>query len=385
MQLLEANPPKSLQQSGIEIVTDPTRFRTLKPQWDALWLEWTGDGVFQSFDCCLNAWETIAEPAGHKLFCLVGWQEGRMIAIWPLTTYRKLLWKFTRPLDASGAEFTEVLISDTIDQQRWISTAWQIVSSKSKSHIVVLPYIRSGTPLNAVLSSVQSATIHRDVAPYAHLKDEQDWPSYYNSLSKSNRINRARKERRLAELGNLHLEVITAGDQRCPELITWMLAQKRFWAERTGKKGFWLYSERYRDFLTRLLMLSSAMPKPLIMCLTLDGAPIAVAITVIGKHCLEELIMAFDAGHEKHSPGMLLMEHFVKWALEHKLDVDFGNGGERSKTFWSRNYFINTATYHIALSPWGRLALYLRTARRAPDYPSPDAENTGQLPSGSQP
>src|ERR1700674_3698867 len=122
--------------SDLEIITNAERLRTLKPEWDALWLRCRNGGVFQSFDCCLHMWEAIAAPAGRKLFCLVGWDGPRMILVWPFTTYRKLAWKFVRPLAATGAEFTAILIDETLDQQGWIRAAWQLLSTESKSDVV---------------------------------------------------------------------------------------------------------------------------------------------------------------------------------------------------------------------------------------------------------
>ena len=84
------------------------------------------------------------------------------------------------------------------------------------------------------------------------------------------------------------------------------------------------------------------------------------------------------------SPGMRLDEYMVKWALEHKLDYDFGNGGEHFKRFWSRDNVIETATYHIAASWWGRAALYLRSkrvGRRVEGNPKPTQHEAAAIES----
>jgi len=81
---------------------------------------------------------------------------------------------------------------------------------------------------------------------------------------------------------------------------------------------------------------AEAKPKRLLMVLTQDGAPIAVKMAAISKGVLELMIAGFDARLEKYSPGMRLDEYWVKWAFEQRLDIDFGNGGEHYKRFWSR-------------------------------------------------
>ncbi len=353
----------------IEIVTDPERFKALKPEWDALWSASSRQEVFRSFDCCLYMWQAVAHPAGRKLFCLVGWEKGRMVAAWPLVTYRKFVWKIVRSLDASGVEFSDILISDAIDQPGWVRAAWRLAAKKSRADLFVLPYVRTGTSLHSALPCSRRAAIQSDVNVFAHLKEEGDWSSYYASLSRSHRRHHAKAQRRFAELGNVRVEMIQPSDPRCPDLVRWMLSQKRIWAERAGKKGLWLFSDAYQEFLTELLRRPIGGPKPMIMALMLDGAPVAVNMISAGKNTLEGLIAAFDARYEKYSPGALLIEHIVKWALEHGLNFDFGNGDAHYKRFWSRGSIIETTTYEVPLSWWGFAALQLKAMRKQPGKP----------------
>ena len=362
---MTASSPRETNPADIEIVTNPERFNALRPAWDALWARSSKDGIFLSFDCCMHAWQTIAAPTGRKLFCLVGWNKGRMVAVWPLLTCRKHAWKYVQPLNAIGAESADILTDDTVDQQDWIRSAWRVMSKNSKSDVIMLPYIRTGTGLRCMLSDCgQRAMIDDGVAFCAHLRGERDWDSYCNSLSKSHRRQHASLRRRLSELGSLQFEIVQAGDPRCPQLIDWLLTNKRTWAERTGKKGHWLFAGSYQEFLVRLLA-DSAHPKRLIMSLTLDGAPICVKIVAAGKYTLEGLIAGFDARYEKYSPGNRLDEYGVKWSFEQKLDYDFGVGTESFKKFWSRNNPIEAPTFHIPNSWWGQVAIYLRSRRKA--------------------
>jgi CelD/BcsL family acetyltransferase involved in cellulose biosynthesis len=313
----------------------------------------------------MHAWRTIAAPAGHNLLCLVGWNKGRMVAVWPLVTCRKRGWKYVQPLNATGAESADILTDDTLHQQDWIRSAWRVIRKNSKSDVILLPYVRTGTALRCMLSlSGQRAMLDDGVAFCAHLRSEPDWDSFYGSLSKTHRRQHAVMRRRLAELGSLQFEIIPAGDPRCPQLVDWLLTNKRTWAERTGKKGPWLFAGAYREFLVSLLA-DSVNLKALIMSLTLDGTPICLKIAAAGKRTLEGLIAGFDVRYEKYSPGNRLDEYGVKWAFEQKLDYDFGIGTESFKKFWSRNGPIEAPTFHIANSWWGQLAIYLRSRRKA--------------------
>lgn len=348
----------------LELVSNPERFKALKPDWDALWLRCPDSGIFQSFDCCLKIWESIAEPAGRKQLCLAGWESGRLIAVWPLVIYRRLAWTFIRPLEANDAEFSDILIDESVDRRDWISAAWQVLETKSGSDVMVLPHVPREAEVAGILQPQDTSVDQYVVVP---LKREKDWDSFYSSLSKSHRRDHAKARRRLGELGTIDCDVIGAGDRRIPDLVLWMLAQKRIWAERTNKKGSWLYDDGFRDFLMRLLIDADAQAKCLIMSLTLNDAPIAVQIYAPGQNMLHALISGFDSRYQKYSPGILLSEYLVKWAMQHGLDCNLGLGAEQYKKFWSRNEVLEARTYHLAVSWWGKVALRARSWRQKPE------------------
>jgi CelD/BcsL family acetyltransferase involved in cellulose biosynthesis len=288
-----------------------------------------------------------------------------MVAAFAGRIYRRKLWRFLQPLDASGAEFADILLDDSLDQQSWVTAILSVLYKSSTADVLVLPYVRRGTPLDSVVShKADRPFLEHDVAFYAHLKDEVGWSTYHDSLSKRHQGRYASLRRRLAQMGSTQFEIIPAGDARCPALIRWMLSQKRIWLQRSGKQGPWLYSENYQAFLMASLADSEADPKCVMMCLFLNGKPIAVKIAAIGKSIIEGLIAGFDAQYAKLSPGMMLDEHWVKWALEQNLDCDFGNGGEDYKRYWSRGNLIPTTKYRIAMSSSGRLLLLVYAARQ---------------------
>ena len=392
-------PGLHLHQSGafaVELVTDPERFRSLKTEWDALWTRCGAKGIFQTFDCCLHMWEAIAQPEGRTLFCLVGWDHGRMVAVWPLTTQRRLAWKVLRPLEATGAEYVNILIDSTIDAQSWIASAFQFAVRRSRCDFALLAYVRVGTELNRALhlflssakgtdagpeagegtrcplrgtldtvpvlrGFLKNSTIEPDIGAYARLSEARDWESYYSSLSDRHRRNHESLRRRLANLGEVRFEIVEAGDPRCSGLIRWMLDQKKTWCERTNKKGHWVFSDHYRDFLTRLLSRPGTSSRAILLVLTLNSEPVAAKLGAITISLLELLIAGFDPRYAKYSPGMRLDEYWVRWAVEQKLDCDFGNGSERYKKFWSRDNIVETSRYLIPNSLWGRVFLQLRS------------------------
>lgn len=348
--------------ADLELVKNPERFGALKPSWDDLWQRCENAGAFQSFDACLKIWEAFAAPAGQKLCCILGWDQGRLIAVWPLVTCRRRLWIYLRPLEINYAECSSALIDDAIDPAQWIAAAWEMLRRQSGADIAILPHLKRASMLTRVLSR------HRfeeelGEAVEVPLRDESGWESYYGSLSKSHRRTYAKAARRLSELGHLEMEVIDPGDPRGPVLIDWLLAQKRLWAERVDKKGAWLYAPRFRDFLVDYQADQQARPACQLLLLTLNGEPLVVQLYFCGKRVLHGVIAGFDMRYQRHSPGILAYEHLLRWAMQRQLDCYLGLGAEQSKTFWSRNRVIEMKSYRIPLSWWGNATIWLRSLK----------------------
>jgi CelD/BcsL family acetyltransferase involved in cellulose biosynthesis len=192
------------------------------------------------------------------------------------------------------------------------------------------------------------------------LRGEQDWDSYYNSLSKSSRKDFAKSRRRLEAMGPLEFEVLKPGDDRIGALVEWMLTQKRRWADRTGKKGEWLYSDHYRAFLEQQLSRQGNGAENVFLTLTLNGELLATQIGALSKSRFEAVIAGFDADYVKHSPGARLNEAMIRWAWERGVDCDLGAGAEPYKLFWSRNQQRTITIRRMAVSRWGLVASTLR-------------------------
>ena len=352
--------------SFVEVVTDSARLRELADPWNELWDRSPNAGLFQSFDYCLDAWELVARPAGHSLACLAGWRNGRLVAVWPFVTYRRhRLWTYARPLGASGVELHELLLDETVDATAWVREAWQALLASARVDEVDVSFFETSAHADALRAlPCRAAETTETVCVSVDLRNEPDWDSYYDSLSKSSRKDFAKSRRRLEAMGPLELEVLKPGDERIGSLVDWMLAQKRRWADRTGKKGEWLYSDHYRAFLEQQLGRQGNGPENVFLTLTLNGELLAAQIGALSKDRFEAVIAGFDADYVKHSPGARLNEAMIRWAWEHGVDCDLGAGAEPYKLFWSRNQKRTVTIRRLAVSRWGLVASALRSLQQ---------------------
>jgi CelD/BcsL family acetyltransferase involved in cellulose biosynthesis len=349
-----------------EIVSDEDGFRALQHEWDDLWSAANGQHG-QSFSVCWLAWQHVAKPRGRRLCCIVHRENGQLAMVWPLVTYRRLLWTYLCPLSPEAGDYTRVLVTDSPASPALIAGAWQTALKRCGADFIKLPYVDEGSELHALASRERHVMIAaRTVAAFAKLRDETEWDAFCKTLGTMSGKKPGALERRLSKEGELAVRLTESGDtSENAALVDWILARKRAWGDRVGKRGQWLDSSHYRDFLVSLVCPANGRAMARLFVITLDGAPIAATVVGVGATCVDGLIASFDARFAKFGPGSIVIEHVVKWAFDQRLNVDFGVGAERFKAYWSRNNVTGAWSAQIASSRWGVLAYRSKKTVRA--------------------
>lgn len=291
--------------------------------------------------------------------------------VWPLVTYRRLLWTYLCPLSPEAGDYTRVLVTNSPAVPALIAGAWQTALKRCGADFIKLPYVDEGSELHALASRERHVMIAaRTVAAFAKLRDETEWNTFCKTLGTMSGKKPGALERRLSKEGELAVGLTEPGDaSENAALVDWILARKRAWGDRVGKRGEWLDSSHYRDFLVSLLCPANGRAMARLFVVTLDGAPIAATVVGVGTTCVDGLIASFDARFAKFGPGSIVIEHVVKWAFDQRLNVDFGVGAERFKAYWSRNNITGAWSAQIANSRWGVLAYRSKKTVRAVTRP----------------
>lgn len=349
----------------LDIVSNPVEFRALEPEWNELWSRAEGRH-HQAFAVCWLCWTKVAQPRGRKLCCITLREQGRLVMVWPLVVYRKLWWTVVRPLASESTDYTNILVQDGPTALKAVPRAWDVVQKRCGADIILLPFLNADSRLFELASSkrgVMTKAVHP--VAVAMLRGEADWNTFSSSLGRLFENKPGALERRLSKKGDVRIRFLGPEDgEENARLVDWMLESKRQWADRADKKGEWLYSVEYRNFLVALLNQTDSEVIARLVVVSLDGAPLAVNIFGLGKTCVDNLIAGFDPAYSRQSPGAIATEHCVKWALEHHLDLDFGAGSEKHKGYWSRDNILTMCSMQIANSRWGLLAFQGENLRR---------------------
>jgi CelD/BcsL family acetyltransferase involved in cellulose biosynthesis len=343
----------------IDIVSDPRELVRLQPEWDALWSSVRSPGYQQSYLFALVCLQEIHNDQRSPLRCVVVRQSGKVVLIWPLLVRRVAGVRILSPLWSTGAEYTEPLVQDGPEAMDLVSSAWMSARSRIAADIISMPQLKVGSYIHTVVSRENPADVETDTCYVVQWdKNWTDWDTYCKAVSTGHdsKQTRRRKRKKLEEQGDLEFQILQASSETAA-VIDWSLHHKRDWAERVNKRGSWLYSESYRNFLVALFSSESACQNFAIFLLKINGTPIAAKLVAYNKRKLDWIITAFDAAWGRYSPGSLLDEYCVRWTFENALELDFGPGPVAYKKLWSNNNAITTVSYRFSGSLLGSIAM----------------------------
>lgn len=351
--------PSTRTASQFEVVSDLESFISLRPEWEELWRDAKGT-PFQQFHYCLHAFCEVAKPMGASIHCIIGRKAGRIVFVWPLVRYRESVWNTVRPLAPDTSESADLLVATEEDPQALVSAAWRVLLSSCGSDVISLPMVRTDSPLYRLASRQRwVARGEPRLLRVAPMLRYPTWDQYRGALAAAFTKEQDYYQRRLQRAGKPEIFTADAADPLAAECVRKMLEWKRQWAERVGVGGNF-FKEPYQNFVRKISADPALAHVIRVFVLALDGKPIAVNLVAVSERVVIGMQAAFDPAHAKLSPGLLLLEHVMKWALENRRDVELGPGDGKHKSNWADESGYTCVDFRIAVSHWGRTALAAR-------------------------
>ncbi|AUT69406.1 GNAT family N-acetyltransferase [Paraburkholderia hospita] len=347
-----------------EIVTDEQKLLALKGEWDDL-LKRANGFHYQSFDFCWIAWQQVARPKGRSLRCIVLRDKGKLVLVWPLVAHKRFLWTCLCPLCPEAADYSDLLVDPWARSAECVESAWRVAMRECGADFLHLPFLHERTHLYRIASKAGPLVIQRRSDSYvAKLSEEcagRDWASFSDSLGPPHGRKPGSIARRLSKKGHLEWKFIDPCDKSAVAYaVDLMFEWKRHWSDRVGKRGPWLDSVHYRNFLVEWISSQSPSSRAHLLMIALDSVPIVSLVFCVSNNRVSTVIGSFNEAYAKSSPGLLAFEYVVKWAFDRQYDVDFGSGAERYKQFWARGNVTNVWTLRTVASWWGRIGMIVQ-------------------------
>jgi len=339
--------------SSVEVITDPAALAALRPEWDALQRRARAPRLTQSFEWVWCAWEQIARPSGMSLYCVVVRREGRLAVVWPMVVRRRhLLWRAVAQLATDG-DYADVLVEEGPGEEDLVRQAWLQVKKLKAAALIHLPLVRSDSLLKAVLKDEPCVALSNQTVTMVTWDGSPRWEDYWRAVSKSFRTDVDRRERRLADQGDLTFEVVTE-PQAVQALSRWVLREKVDWTARKKiGRASWLQSPHYHRFLLAAPEAVSTFGRLIGFSLLLDGRLVAVHIDRVDGVRLEAMHITYDPAFARCSPGNVLMKRVAQWCFEQGLHLDLLFGDQWYKSQF-RTAGCRLEDLSLACTRWGR-------------------------------
>ncbi len=184
-----------------------------------------------------------------------------------------------------------------------------------------------------------------------------DWSSYEKRLSKKQHDGFARKRRRLLELGNVQFGLLPYDT---PGVAEWIVVHKKKWLTKIGwDDKIWLTRPHYVDFLRALLYNLGPDGRCRVFAIKQGDRLIAADVNFVDQHTMQWYVGTFDEDFGKYSPGQLLKEFVVSWALERGLIYDMLGGTGQHKNYLATE-IERVTTWRIGRTLWGHCYIDLR-------------------------
>jgi CelD/BcsL family acetyltransferase involved in cellulose biosynthesis len=342
-------------------VLGPADLADLRQDWRSLADRCPGHYLSQTWRWAATAWNTVAAPRRRKLHILTLRSEGRLVAVWPVVSYRDGRLQIVRQLSAEGSEYVSPLIEPGPASAEHLKMLCRAV--RALGDLLLLPHVRRDDPLADFLQRHRLRSIEDNFlkAPWIALRSYPDWASYLSTVSHSHVRGLNREYRRLSRQGEVGFRV--EASHVVETEIDQMLVHKDAWMVRRSRSNDWLDTPEYRAFLRAMSSGNDRHDGLTLFTLRLNGLQIAAQLSAVDDRRVEALIRAYDSKWSRRSPGDILLQECVHWAFEHRLDYDFRLGDEAYKAKWAHTN-ADIFTCRLALSLRGLVAVWFWRLRR---------------------
>jgi CelD/BcsL family acetyltransferase involved in cellulose biosynthesis len=322
----------------VEVASTAADLNALRAGWKRLETRGVCYSLAQTFDYADLAWAHLSKAkGGAELATITIWRGDLLVCVWPLFTRRT--GGATEVLhlgSGSNHEYTGPLLAEDGDVPAAVSLAL-----KTAMDLGDILRVYNAPAISRIAAELKShrALKHASAvfSPVISLRRFPTWEAWANGKSKSFRSGLRYDRRRLANAGRLEQVRVSEGAE-AQALVDWLFETKRAWLKPRKLKSSPVVGQEAQAFFKALFGRSRDIatgPDIHGFALKLDGAYIAAAICFSSSGLLEFFMTGFDPELAEYSPGNLLIEDCVTWAIGQGMDFDFRITPAAYKARWA--------------------------------------------------
>ena len=330
---------------------------TLEDKWLALEATCTEDFTyFQTYNWCIEYYKQFADDINDKhcpipqVFVLR--DGGKPLMIWPLMriqsrTGLKILTTATEPL----GQYANLIFDHSQFDERHGTLVLNLIIEHSKSDSVSFNNYPEKSMLDKIVATRGIKENSNLESSILDLSQYNNWDSYFQTLSKTQRKSRRRDKNKLTQQGNISYEVIEAGVAQYKTLVEHALDMKKQWLLETGRKPGLLDDKSTRSMLQNLNPSNTIKNSgPIVHALKLNGMPVAIELGMIRDNRYYSYLGAIDWAYKDFSPGKVQMEMSQEWIMNKGIHYfDLLHDPSDYKTSW-RNHTHKVISRNIPVT-----------------------------------
>lgn len=336
-------------------------FQALREEWEALAAFSQSHSACLSFSYCELAASRLISDGGMVAVIRVYDGHGPC-ALWPLGIRSVAFVRVAKILSCgTNEEYGEPLVRDGAD----IAVFGRLARATAaiQADVLWVRFVRSDSIFNRTLAGCPMSWLLpivpkglRDNVPGYTIAFRQfeTWDEFVATRAKSLLADSRRHLKKLNSRGHAEFGWCKTIED-AESVLTWLFANKRQWAQRRRFHTKFLMRNDVRDFYIALARRTDLTGTPLVTYVKLNGTPVAASVNLIGPLYFEGIVTTFDEALSDCSPGSLMHEFCMKWALSNNRDFDFRAIYSAYKARWA-SHVTSLSTLTIFLTVRGRLA-----------------------------
>lgn len=336
-----ANPTQAKKMITVDTINRIEGFEALREEWNELLVESDNNNLFLTWEWLFTWWQELAED--RELFLVTVREQERLIAIAPLAIRpprpkRLIFFKTFEFLGSGtiGSDYLGMIVRRGYEDEGLRNIGACMTEQKLNAELTrIARREQNMTEFALQLRQLgwRSARTVTDYCPYIDLSGH-DWDSYVSTLSKSQRYNFRRRQRKLEKDYEVKFEEADSEESRSRCLKALVDLHLKRWDTKGGSDA--LEEDSHKDFHEIMTRKGLEQGWLKLYVLWLDGKPAAALYGYLygGKFYFYQ--SGFDPDFYKQSVGLVIMGLAIQKAIEAGAqEYDFLHGNESYKYSWT--------------------------------------------------
>ncbi len=260
----------------LTLITNLSNLRAMQQDWHNLEQNCAkSPSVFQSFDWVM-AWSEVyaAGDAGPELHVIAGYDQGRLVFVWPLMKTRRFGVNTLAWLTDPFGQYGDILCQKDQCPKHWMANTIDFIHRLKGIDLMHLRHVRDDANIGARAKELLRDARTPERAPWLDLTQFANEEAYDARYTGSQRKRRKKIRKAIENLGEVHFTVLPSGIL-ADKAMDFAIAEKNKWLSDRGRLNRILGCPGHGKFLKALSRRFGGSVEVIVSELTAGGKPVS--------------------------------------------------------------------------------------------------------------